>query len=191
MENSNSVRPPLACRIPIASLNTRVSILKSDSVQTVSSLAIASGRPFVWIEGFSGAGKSSFGAHLALSMNWPVIELDKMLRDEQTDDMSYAERIDKESLSRAFIEHGCAQVILDGVCLRESVVPLPGMKRGDAFVVYIAKVSRILVDELIWHDGCWMEEADDVLGWLLRETVRYHRLVHPYADADRILLRVE
>ena len=56
--------------------------------------------------------------------------------------------------------------------------------RSPPFVVYVARVSRPIADELTWHDGLTLEAPPPGLRWLDRVQVEYHQREAPHLDAD-------
>jgi hypothetical protein len=182
----------LCCFIENESLQGRpdVFILRPETAAVLAVAVQRSGRGWVWIEGFSGAGKTSFASDLAKALQWRHVELDELVRSEQAEEMSYAERIDPLPLNAAL--GGPAQrqhVVVDGVCLQDVIALTDAV--GDAYRIYLAKVSQTLASTLTWHDGLWMEDSGDELPWLTLETIRYHNARRPHDDADAYILRVE
>lgn len=184
------VREPLACYMPIDSLRPPVSILSKDSISEVAAAIAATGRQWVWVEGFSAAGKSNFALRLAHRTGWQYVELDALTHGREIESTRYVDHIDREQLAaRLGSAEQRTQVIVDGVCLRDVLEQFA--PHAKPYVVYVAKVSRNTSHTYTWHDGIWLEQPSDSLPWLHLETNRYHAAYHPYTDADRVFLRVE
>jgi hypothetical protein len=168
----------------------RIQLMDEHSVSRVAELVRSRGKQVVWVEGFSGAGKSNFAHRLAHELGWGyAIELDGQLLEEQPDVPSYVDKIDMERLRRtigAARRHG--GFVVEGVCLRAVVHAL--VDRTEAFVVYMARVSAPSQDSLLWHDGFGIESTATDEPWLWARINDYHRSHAPHVDADQILLRI-
>lgn len=170
----------------------RVELLRPDSAEAIAQEVRNSGRSWVWIEGFSRAGKSVFATRLANALQWTnVIYLDHMAlpMDQQPDSTQYADHLDRDRI-RAAIETN-EPVIVEGVCLQDVV---DGMRLDPPLRIYLARVSSPTTEALIWHDGIELQEPErqaNEVNWLVLDTLTYHRRVKPHAHADRILVRVE
>src|SRR5262245_29438618 len=94
------VQQPLACLISIDSLHTqpRVRKLDVDSVRNTAIQVASSGKQWVWVEGFSGAGKTDFAARLAHALGWRHVELDGLVHGERREATDYAAFIDPDKL---------------------------------------------------------------------------------------------
>lgn len=169
----------------------QVRLMVKDSAESIAQEVRDSGVTWVWVEGFSQAGKSVFATRLAHALGWePAIYLDHMTfeMDKQPDSPRYADHLDRDRIRRE-IDTGCPLVV-EGVCLRDVA---EGMRPDAALRIYVARVGKPGTGTLIWHDGVEMldlqGEADG--NWLERDIVGYHRRVHPHATSDIVLVRVE
>jgi hypothetical protein len=184
------VQAPLACILEMDSLPAHIQVLSKNSVSEVAEAVRRSGATWVWVEGFSGSGKSSFAAGLAQRLGWRWVELDALIHDRSVESIRYADFVDQDALTGALgtIELR-THVIVDGVCLRDVIWQFADGR--PPYIVYVAKVANPSDATLIWHDGFWMEDPDASLPWLSLEAIRYHGARHPYRDADSIFLRIE
>jgi hypothetical protein len=185
---------PLACTMETASLTDRprVALLTKASPEEIAKNVVASGARWVWVEGFSGAGKSNFALRLGHHLGWHHVALDGLAVEDPPDPSStrYADYLDRQKLEHFFgSREARTHVVVEGICLREVLARFRDF--ADVFVIYIARVSKPTPDVLVWHDGHEMETPHANLPWLSLATIRYHGEFAPYADADRILLRVE
>src|SRR5687768_3401960 len=98
-----SIRAPLAAFMELNSLNARprIELLTTDSVERVASEVRDSGLTWVWVEGFSGSGKSTFAERLSQLMRWRWIELDALVSESIVDSTRYSEHIDAAKLAAA------------------------------------------------------------------------------------------
>jgi len=192
MEESD-VCAPLAVTMKEATIEqrARVRLMRKDSAETIAQAVRDSGSTWVWVEGFSQAGKSIFASKLAVALGWePVIHLDHMTLDleKQPDSPRYADHLDRDRILRD-VESG-RPLVVEGVCLRDVV---EGMRRSAAMRIYVARVSRPGTGSVIWHDGAELldteREADD--NWLVRDIIAYHRREQPHKTCDTVLVRVE
>jgi hypothetical protein len=137
-----------------------------------------------WVEGFAGAGKSSFAAALAGRLGWRHIDVDAFSIDHES--VTSSERVDRTKLRDA-IGSGTG-VVLEGVCLREVVAA----DHMDPLKVYVARVS-LSGNRYLWHDAIEMEDASSAKSTDRRfqAVAAYHRRVRPHVDADYTFLRVE
>jgi hypothetical protein len=168
----------------------RVQLLSAQSVRDIARDVLAANARWVWVEGFSAAGKSDFAASLAHRLEWQHIELDDLTVDTPpVRAVSYADFMDREKLSRCL---GSSEkrhsVVLDGICLREVLSRINAVE--EAYVVYIARVSQPTTGALLWHDGLDMERPTSDTSFFTLSTIWYHRELRPYDDARRILLRI-
>lgn len=169
----------------------RVRLMAKSSAEAIAGMAQESGISWVWVEGFSQAGKSVFATKLSAALGWdPVIYLDHMTLEmgKQPDSPKYADHLDRDRILRD-IESG-RPLVVEGVCLRDVV---EGMRPDALMRIYLARVNRSGAGFLIWRDGLAMLELrkDSDSNWLERNIVDYHRRVRPHATSDVVLVRVE
>jgi hypothetical protein len=171
----------------------RVHLLEANTVEMIASRVRASGIKWVWVEGFSQAGKSKFAAKLAHALAWEqVIHLDHMaikFEDQPKDSPRYADHLDRDRIRVALQSE--QPLVIEGVCLQEVV---QGMRTDRALRIYIARVSKPGTDSLIWHDGTEILDAEtrlDEVSCLSIDIAEYHRRVRPHASADYVLVRIE
>jgi hypothetical protein len=137
-----------------------------------------------WVEGFAGAGKSSFAAALAGQLGWRHIDVDAFSIDDAS--VASSEGIDRAKLRDA-IGSGTG-VVLEGVCLRDIVA----LEHMDPLKVYVARVS-LDGNRYLWHDAIEMEDpgSEKATDRRFQAVAAYHRRVRPHADADYTFLRVQ
>jgi hypothetical protein len=183
---------PLGATMSEATLEerARVRLMTQNSAELIAGAVRESGAAWVWVEGFSQAGKSVFASKLALALGWvPVIYLDHMTLEieNQPDSPRYADHLDRDRILQV-VESG-RPLVVEGVCLEDVV---GGMKPDAAVRIYVARVSRPTPGSLIWHDGVEMQEPErERDNWLARDILSYHCRVLPHANSDFVLVRVE
>jgi len=165
----------------------RVQLLAPETGAQIADEVRRDGVTRIHVEGFSGAGKSSFAGKLAFLLGWRHIDLDGLSSGVELESDYYADFLDLGNLAR-LLDENRAGVVIDGICLRE-VLERAG-ENVAAHVVYVARVSAPSNDMLMWHDGLDAEQPYGDLPWLSRAVIRYHRNFRPYADAQHILLRI-
>lgn len=147
-------------------------------------------RPYIAIEGFMQAGKSTLAEGLAERLEWPLIQLDEFLPD--TPDAlppSYLARLDLAAL-RGTVANA-PRAVIEGVLLRDALGSL--FQRDQTTVIYIARCTRPVSNgALLWHDGFRIEnfETDREESWMLRSEVEYHYRVRPHEGADVYVIRI-
>jgi hypothetical protein len=180
---------PLACMMERSRLPPNVQVLEAGSAAAVADAVRREGCRWVWVEGFCGAGKSSFAGKLADQLDWRPVDADNLLDDSTRDDR-FASGIDRAQLHQFLGTPALrSNVVFSGLCLRDVVALLGTVE--PAFVVYIARVSNPSPDSFIWQDGFDMEAPSAVDNWMVRDSMRYHAESHPYRDARFIFLRVD
>jgi hypothetical protein len=185
---------PLAAVMDEATITgrPRVHVMGADTVELIARHVLNSGANWVWVEGFTQAGKSSFATKLGNALGWEsIIRLDHMMFEyaKQPDSPRYADHLDRDRL-KAAVGSGRPSVV-EGVCLCDGV---EGIRSDAAVRIYVARVSRPGTGSLIWHDGYEMLEPESRVGetnWLTLDVTDYHRRVRPHAKADIVILRVE
>jgi hypothetical protein len=98
----------------------RVYVVGVDTIELMARHVLDFSAKWVWIEGFSQAGKSVFATKLAEALGWEhVIYLDHMTLEfgKQPDSPRYADHLDRDRI-RAVVESG-HPLIVEGVCLRD------------------------------------------------------------------------
>jgi hypothetical protein len=166
-----------------------VRFLGPASVDEVAADVNARGARWVWVEGFSGAGKSHFAIMLAHALSWRQVDLDGLVLARQRANDSYAHRMALSKLKRFLGTPDLrSHVVVHGVCLRDVMTRVGDTEPG--VIVYIAKVSKPTATTICWHDGLWLEEQSADLDWLTSHTIDYHRRVAPYRDAHHVFLRL-
>lgn len=140
----------------------------------------------VWVDGFSAAGKTHFSKTLAMQLGWRNVDLDGLLAKGR-DAPRFADRVDGDRLSALLATS--AGVIVHGVCVREALDGLDDP--ATALHVYVARVTRPIVDHYLWHDWLDMDApASDRDPWLYEDVRRYHREHAPHTRADLVFVRV-
>jgi hypothetical protein len=193
-EISENLCAPLAQVMEVSTLDRRlrVQLMNSDSALTIARAVRDSGLTWVWVEGFSQAGKSVFATRLAVALGWTrMVHLDHMTlpMDRQPDSTRYADHLDRDRVLSAV--RSPEPVVVEGVCLQDVVEK---MRPDPAVRVYVARVSSPTRGSLIWHDGIELLESEgptDHVNWLVLDIVAYHRRTKPHARAEHVLLRVE
>lgn len=147
-------------------------------------------RQWLWIDGFSGAGKSTTALRLGHLLGLPVLDLDEFRPPDGFDTTRpYATQVDAERLGAALAAHSAA--VICGLCLRDVCIARMGIARSEAMSVYVGKLTRSTTEILTWHDGWWIEDTSTSVGWLLGNAVDYHRRMSPQEDSDLTLYWVE
>src|SRR5262245_35620680 len=125
-----------------------VTILDASSIGLVAEEVERRGVNTVWVDGYSGAGKSSFAANLALAHRWRHLHCDGFLA-EGRDSPHYSDHIDREKLCALLQDRSAAVNVVDGVCAQE-IAEL--VEHDESSIsVYILRASRPTADTFLWH----------------------------------------
>jgi len=165
-----------------------VRILDASSIDLVAKEVVRRGANTVWVDGYSGAGKSSFAGKLAFTNGWQHLQCDGLIAEGQ-DSPRYVDHIDRERLCTTLKDRSTPVKVVDGVCVQE-VAELVGHD-GPCVSVYILRASQPTVDGFLWHDELEQEAECDDRPWLLSDILRYHRSRRPHETADFVFVRIE
>ena len=144
----------------------------------------------VAVEGFAGAGKSSLAAALGKDMPAPVIHTDEYVEGED-ESLPYSQRLnyDRVAVALRSAQCGASVVIIDGICLRES---LRRLGVSASFFVYL----KLIAPNGLWHDGLHLEDFDaEGEDHDRREPhcsdFRYHLTERPHEQANVEFRRID
>src|ERR1700730_15864737 len=96
--DSNTLDPcaPVAAVMDESIVTDRpgVLVMGGDTTEIIARYVLASGATWVWVEGFSQAGKSSFASRLAHALEWKHVHLDSFTHGRSVDSSRFADHLD-------------------------------------------------------------------------------------------------
>jgi chloramphenicol 3-O-phosphotransferase len=141
------------------------------------------------VDGFSGAGKTTFAEQLAASANGVWLDLDDLLPETPPETATtYAALIDASAVARRIEGSEAPVVVVAGICVRDVL-------EAAGFVPVLKIYVKRLGANGMWHDGLDLEgfaaDPGEPRHWLEVCDLEYHGRRRPHEDADFIFERVE